>query len=132
MLGEPPLMPHPVSSELERRSFLRWAIGVLFAGGAALTAVNFMEYLERPQLVTVKTIYFQMQQFTNVSEEYFDLPNPASIRNLLNTIVQRHPTLSPPMMATMLILVNDSAVSGLDTDLNDGDVIDFIPVVAGG
>jgi molybdopterin converting factor small subunit len=117
---------------MERRSFLRWAIGGLIAGGAALTAANFLEYLERPQLVTVKTIYFQMQQFTNVTEEYFDLPNPSSIRNLLTTIVQRHPALSPQMMATMFILVNDSPTSGQDTNLKDGDIIDFIPVVAGG
>jgi len=73
-----------------------------------------------------------MQQFVNVSEEDFDLPSPASLRDLLFTIVQRHSTLSPQMMASMLILVNDAPVSGLDSTLKDGDVVDFIPLVAGG
>jgi molybdopterin converting factor small subunit len=117
---------------LERRSFLRWAIGSLIAGGAALTAVNLIDFLERPQLVTVKVIYFQMQQFVNVSDEYFDLPIPASLRNLLNVIVQRHSSLLPQMMTSMLILVNNAPASGLDFTLNDGDVVNFIPLVAGG
>ena len=118
--------------ELERRSFLRWAIGSVIAGGAALTAVNLIDFLERPQLVTVKVIYFQMQQLVNVSDESFDLPEPASLRILLNAIVQRHSSLSPQMMATMLILVNNTPSAGLDSVLNDGDVVDFIPLVAGG
>lgn len=117
---------------MERRSFLRWAIGSLIAGGAALTAVNLIDFLERPQLVTVKVSYFQMQQFVNISDESFDLPAPASLRNLLNTIVQRHSSLSPQMMATMLILVNNAPSTGLDVALNDGDVVDFIPLVSGG
>jgi len=73
-----------------------------------------------------------MQQFVNVSDEYFDLPEPASLRNLLNTIVQRHSSLSPQMMAAMLILVNNAPVTGLDSALTDGDVVNFIPFVAGG
>lgn len=117
---------------MERRSFLRWAIGSLIAGGVALTAVNLIDFLERPQLVTVKVSYFQMQQFVNISDESFDLTAPASLRNLLNTIVQRHSSLSPQMMATMLILVNNAPFTGLDVALNDGDVVDFIPLVAGG
>lgn len=73
-----------------------------------------------------------MQQFVNVSDEYFDLPIPASLRNLLNAIVQRHASLSPQMMASMLILVNNQPSTGLDSALNDGDVVDFVPLVAGG
>ena len=117
---------------MERRSFLRWAIGSVVVGGAALTTVNLISFLQRPALVTVKVIYFQMQQFVNVSDEYFDLPEPASLRNLLNTIVQRHSSLSPQMMAAMLILVNNAPVTGLDSALTDGDVVNFIPLVAGG
>jgi len=117
---------------LNRRNFLRLAIGSVVAGGAALTAANFIEFLERPQLVSVKVIYFQMQQFVSVTDEYFDLPPPASLRTLLNTILQRHSSLSPQMMAAMLILVNDAPVTTLDTVLNGGDVIDFIPLAAGG
>jgi len=117
---------------LERRGFLRWLFGSVIAGGAALTTVNLIGFLLRPKLVSVKVIYFQMQQFVNITDEYFDLPNPASIRNLLDTIVQRHSSLSPQMMATMLILVNNAPAAGLDFTLNDGDVVDFVPLVAGG
>ncbi|MGA2462093.1 MAG: MoaD/ThiS family protein [Candidatus Bathyarchaeia archaeon] len=117
---------------MERRSFLRWVIGSVIAGGAALTTVNLISFLQRPALVTVKVIYFQMQQFVNISDEYYDLPDHASLRNLLNTIVQRHSSLSPQMMTTMLILVNNAPATGLDSTLNDGDVVNFIPIVAGG
>jgi len=117
---------------LERRSFLRWLVGSVVAGGAALTAVNLVDFLERPALVTVKVIYFQMQQFVNMTDEYFQLPSPASLSNLLNAVTQRHPSLSPQMMATMMKLVNNAPATGIDPTLNDGDVVDLIPLVAGG
>ena len=117
---------------MERRSFLRWAIGSVVVGGAALTTVNLISLFERPALITVKVIYFQMQQLVDVSDEYFDLSEPASLRSLLSTIVQRHPSLSPQMIAAMLIIVNNAPVTGLDSALNDGDVVDFVPLVAGG
>jgi len=117
---------------VERRNFLRWIIGSVIAGGAALTTVNLISILERPALVTVKVIYFQMQQFVNLNDEYFDLPSPTSLSNLLSAVTQRHPSLSPPMMATMLILVNNAPATGLDPTLNDGDVVDLVPLVAGG
>jgi len=117
---------------LERRRFLRLAIGSVIAGGAAVTALNLVELLGRMQHVNVKVIYFQMQQYVNLSEENYDLPSPASIRDLLTIIVQRHSSLSPQMMGSMLILVNDAAINRLDSALNDGYVIDFVPLVAGG
>jgi molybdopterin converting factor small subunit len=117
---------------MERRSFLRWIIGSVVAGGAALTAVNLVDLLERPALVTVKVIYFQMQQFVNLTDEYFQLPSPASLSNLLSAVTQRHPSLSPQMMAMMLILVNNAPAAGPDPTLNDGDVVDLVPLVAGG
>lgn len=117
---------------MEIRSFLRWAIGSVVVGGAALTTANLISLLQRPALVNVKVIYFQMQQFVNVSDEYFELPDPASLRNLFSTIAQRHPSLSPQMMAAMLVMMNNAPVTALDSPLNDGDVVDFIPVVAGG
>jgi molybdopterin converting factor small subunit len=121
-----------VGRELERRSFLRWAIGFVIAGGAALTSVNLISLLQRRAVVTVKVIYFQMQQFVDLSDEYFDVPDPASLRILLNTIAQRHSSLSPQILAAMLILVNNAPVTRLDFTLNDGDFINFIPLVAGG
>ncbi len=117
---------------MERRSFLRWIIGSVVAGGAALTAVNLISFLERPALVTIKVIYFQMQQFVNITDEYFQLPSPASLSNLLNAVTQKHSSLSPQMMATMMILLNNAPATGLDPALNDGDVVDLIPLVAGG
>ena len=117
---------------MERRSFLRWIIGSVVAGGAALTTVNLISALQRPALVTVKVIYFQMQQFVNITDEYFDLPSPASLSNLLNAVTQRHSSLLPQMMATMLILVDNAPATGPDPTLNDGDVVDLIPLVAGG
>lgn len=117
---------------MERRNFLRWMIGSVVAGGAALAAVNLISFLERPALLTVKVIYFQMQQFVNIGDEYFQLPSPASLSNLLNAVTQRHSSLSPQMMATMLILVNNVPARGINPTLNDGDVVDLIPVVAGG
>jgi len=91
-----------------------------------------MNFLEQPQFITVKVNYFQMPQFVDVTEEEFELPIPASLSNLLNAIVQRHSSLLPQMMATMLILVNETPVSGLDVALNNGDIVDFVPLVAGG
>ena len=117
---------------MERRRFLRWAIGSVIAAGAAITAFNFVSLLEQAQLISVKVNYFQMPQFVNVTSEYFQLPTSASVSNLLYAIEQRHPTVLPQMLATMLILVNETPVAGLDSTLNDGDVVDFIPLVAGG
>ena len=117
---------------MERRRFLRWAIGSVIAVGATVTAFNFVSFLEQPQLINVKVNYFQMPQFVNLTEEYFELPSPASLNNLLNVIAQRHPSLSLQMMATMLILVNETPATSLDSTLNDGDVVDFVPLVAGG
>lgn len=117
---------------MERRNFLRLMIGSVIAGGAALTMINLSSILQRPALVTVKVIYFQMNQFVSVDDEYFDLPSPASLSDLLDAVTQRHPSLSAEMMATMLILVNNAPAAGLDPALNDGDVVDLVPTVAGG
>ena len=108
------------------------AVGSVVVGGATLTTANFIAFLEQPQLVSVKVVYFQMQQLVNVTDEYFDLPTPASLRTLLGTIVQKHPSLSLQMMTAMLILVDDAPVTTLDDTLNEGDVVDFVPLVAGG
>ena len=117
---------------MERRNFLRLAFGSLIVGGAALTAINLLGSLQRPRFITVKAVYFQMQQFVNLSDEAFELPDPASLSTLLSAITQRHSVLSLQMMASMLILVNNEAVRGLDFALKDGDVINFIPLVTGG
>jgi molybdopterin converting factor small subunit len=80
----------------------------------------------------VKVVYFQMSQYVNINDEFFTLQDPASIRDLLNAIVLRHPSLSPQMMASMLILVNEATATGQDYVLKNGDVVDFIPMTGGG
>jgi len=79
----------------------------------------------------VKVAYFQMAQYVDLSEEYFDLQNPASLRDLLNAVSQRHPLLSPQMMAAMLILVQGAPTRN-NVALNGGEEVDLIPLVAGG
>jgi molybdopterin converting factor small subunit len=117
---------------LERRGFLRWVIGSAIAVATTLTAANLIISLRRPATITVKVVYFQMSQYVNVNDEFFTLQEPASICDLLNAIVLRHPSLSPKTMATMLILVNEVTATGQDYVLKNGDKVDFIPMTAGG
>ena len=79
----------------------------------------------------VKVSYFQMGEYIDVSEEYFDLQAPASLRNLLTVVSQKHPLLSPQMMNTMMILV-DGAPTKANVLLKDGDEVDLVPLAAGG
>ena len=74
-------------------------------------------------LLTVKVIYFLMAHYVSSSEEYFVLQSPAVLRDLLNDVVKRHPSLAP-MMATMEIL-KDGATVKFDSTLRDGDEVDF-------
>jgi len=134
-----------------RRRFLRWIVATAVGAGAVLTAGSLAKTAStmlsdgRPgsasagsnivknaavSLLTVKVIYFLMAHYVSSSEEYFVLQSPAVLRDLLNDVVKRHPSLAP-MMATMEIL-KDGATVKLDSTLRDGDEVDFIPTVAGG
>lgn len=117
---------------LERRRFLRWVIGYAIAVATTLTAANLIISLQRPATITVKVVYFQMSQYVNINDEFFTLQDPASMRDLLNAIVLRHPSLSPKMMAAMLIIVNEAVATGQGYVLKNGDEVDFIPMTAGG
>jgi len=130
-----------------RRSFLQWvvysAIGTgLFLATGNLTKVAstslseqrstiFANATSTPDLfISVKVVYIQMAQYISTSEEYFVLPNPATVQDLLGNMVQRHPLISS-MMRSMWVMIN-GAPSRLDDFLKDGDEVDFLPLVTGG
>jgi len=81
----------------------------------------------------VKVTYFQMPLLvggTSLAEEYFTLPSPAYLRDLLSSVQEAHPPFGA-MLPTMTILV-DGTASPPSTPLKDGDEVDFIPAYAGG
>ena len=80
--------------------------------------------------LSVKVVYLQMSQYISTSDEYFVLQSPATLRNLLNNITERHPSLTM-MMTNMWILINGSP-SNPSASLKDGDEVDLVPLVAGG
>ena len=139
------------SAVRSRRSFLR-LIGGLALGTSGLLIANGMvspQYLERnmetlagtpnlangeasgrASLITVKVYYSMMAQYTNLEEEDFVLQTAADIQDLINTVLVRHPSIST-MMPAMLILLN-GIPSKPTVVLTNGDVVQFIPMAAGG
>ena len=71
-----------------------------------------------------------MAEYVSTSSEYFVLENPATLRDLLNNVAERHPSIKM-MMANMWILVNGTPAK-LNDPLKDGEEVDLIPLVAGG
>jgi molybdopterin converting factor small subunit len=84
----------------------------------------------RASLINVKVYYTMMAQYTELSEEEFVLESPASLQDLLNTCVVRHPDMAQ-MIGTMLILLNGIS-SKPSAVLRDGDIVQFIPLSVGG
>jgi molybdopterin converting factor small subunit len=84
----------------------------------------------RASLITVKVYYSMMAQYIDLSDEYFVLQYPATLQNLIDTCVVRHPSVSQ-MVGTMMILL-DGIPSKPSATLRDGDTIQFIPLSAGG
>jgi hypothetical protein len=82
------------------------------------------------QEIKVKVAYFQMPLVVNTSVEYYHLQTPIHYSDLLPQILQAHPDLQP-MMPTMMVMI-DGVVAQPGTPLQDGDEVDFIPVMAGG
>lgn len=81
--------------------------------------------------LAVKAVYHQMAQYVSMGDEYFVLQSPAYLRNLLDAVILKHPAISPQMIANMLILI-DGAPAKTSATLQDGNEVDFIPLVAGG
>ena len=132
-----------------RRSFLRRAASLAIGAailliGADLTktsslqtgqytgsSVSTKEPTEtKASLTTVRVYYSMMAQYTDLTEEYFVLQSPAVLQDLMNTVVVRHPSLAQ-MMQLMLMLLNGIPAKPI-APLKDGDVIQFIPMSAGG
>jgi molybdopterin converting factor small subunit len=95
----------------------------------ALVVPNFSAN-SRASLVTVKVYYSMMAQYTDLAEENFVLQGPATVQELVNTVVVRHPSMAG-MMQTMMVLLNGVAAKPT-ASLKDGDVVQFIPLSAGG
>jgi molybdopterin converting factor small subunit len=84
----------------------------------------------RASLITVKVYYSMMTQYINLSEEEFVLQSPATLQNLIDTCIVRHPSVAQ-MVGTMMILL-DGVPSKPSASLRDEDTIQFIPLSAGG
>jgi molybdopterin converting factor small subunit len=133
-----------------RRNFLLLAAsvamgaGVLIASDGLLGSENFQKTAAglaesigatkfqtgKASLITVKAYYSMMTQYTNLTEEDFVLQSPATVQELIDTIDVRHPSMAQ-MMQSMMILLNGVAAK-TTTTLNDGDLVQFIPLSAGG
>ena len=118
-----------------RRSFLRWVTGLALGGVVLLIGGNLAEGTSvvqktRASLITVKVYYSMMAQFTDLSEERFVIQSPAVLQDLMNTVVVRHPSMAE-MIQLMLTLLNGIPAKP-SASLKDGDVIQFIPLSAGG
>lgn len=133
-----------------RRVFLRRAAGIAIGAGILLVGGNMTGVLSAPhaghylrtsittndpantraQLITVKVYYSMMAQYTDLTEEIFVIQRPAVLQDLMNSVAIRHPTMAP-MMQMMLMLV-DGVPAKPSVSLNDGDVIQLIPLSAGG
>jgi len=87
--------------------------------------------------VTVKFVG-SLRAYAGKSTLTLELKKTASLRKIMETMVREKPKLKASFnnaRAGMLILVNGketSVLKGLDTGLNDGDEVVFVPVVHGG
>jgi molybdopterin converting factor subunit 1 len=81
--------------------------------------------------IRVKVLYFgQARDASGLEEEEFSLPDRASIRTLLGAANSRHPSLVK-MNKSMKLALNEEIAKGTER-LDEGDVVAFLPPVAGG
>ena len=118
-----------------RRSFLRWVSGLAIGGVILLLGGDLAESASavqktRASLINVTVYYSMMAQYTDLTEEYFVIQSPAVLQDLMNTAVIRHPSMAQ-MIQLMLTLLNGIPAKP-SASLNDGDVIQFMPLSAGG
>jgi len=130
-----------------RRTFLRSAFSIAVGAGVLLisdgltkaapltqiagTLGTFSSSTDsRASLVTVTVYYSMMAQDTSATEEDFVLQGPATLQDLMNTVLVRHPSMTQ-MMQLMLILL-DGVPAKPTASLKDGDRVQFIPLSAGG
>ena len=130
-----------------RRTFLRSAFSIAVGAGVLLisdgltkaapltqiagTLGTFSSSTDsRASLVTVTVYYSMMAQYTSANDEYFVLQSPATLQDLMSTVVVRHPSMAV-MMRGMVILL-DGVPAKPSASLKDGDNVQFIPLSAGG
>jgi len=134
-----------------RRTFLRSAFSIAVGAGILLISTGLTKAAPLTQiagnlrsssastngpteskasLVTVTVYYSMMAQYTSEVEEYFILQSPATLQDLMNTVLVRHPCMTQ-MMQMMLILL-DGVPAKPTASLKDEDRVQFIPLSAGG
>ena len=89
------------------------------------------EQVDHSTSVTIKVVYFGMStQMTGTKEEYFTLPSPVHLDDVLAQIKQDHIVLAT-MLPTMQIVV-DGVPTQDNPAIQDKTEVDLIPVYAGG
>jgi molybdopterin converting factor small subunit len=134
-----------------RRTFLRCAFSIAVGAGVLLISDGFTQAAplsqiagnlgnffastnssteSRASLVTITVYYSMMAEYTSANEEVFVLQSPATLQDLMNTVLVRHPSMTQ-MMRMMLILL-DGVPAKPTASLKDEDRVQFIPLSAGG
>jgi molybdopterin converting factor subunit 1 len=81
--------------------------------------------------IRVKVLYFgQARDAAGTGWEYVSIPNASPVRTLVGESMKAHQRLRELSVA-MRIAVNEE-IAGDDHRLTDGDVVAFLPPVAGG
>lgn len=81
--------------------------------------------------IRVKVLYFaEAREAAGTGEEEFSLPTKSSVAALVGTSIEAHPRLKG-MGVEMRVAVNEELAADEDV-LEDGDVVAFLPAVAGG
>ena len=100
-------------------------------GGLASSPVDSGVVTEsEASLITVMAYYTLMAQYIDIDEEDFVLQFPAILQTLIDTCILRHPSVAQ-MAGTMFMLLN-GAPSRPNVTLTNGDIVQFIPLIAGG
>jgi len=87
--------------------------------------------LREPMPIRVKVLYFgQAREAAGTKEEEFSLPSASSVRALLTRSAEAHHELRG-MHGAMRVALNEE-IAGEGDRLSDGDVVAFLPPVAGG
>ncbi len=81
--------------------------------------------------IRVRVLYFaQAREAAGMREEELSLPGRSSVRSLVARSVGAHARLGR-MLGTMRVAVNEE-IAGQGRVLADGDIVAFLPPVAGG
>ena len=81
--------------------------------------------------IRVKVLYFaQAREAAGTGSELVTMPNPSSVKALVARSMANHKQLGR-VTSSMQVAVNEE-LAGVDRVLADGDVVAFLPPVAGG